>query len=125
MRIISWNISNRRQIWQDAVGLDADVALLQEAPRPSLPLPDHVEIDPSPWRTAGTNRHWKVVVVKLSDRVQVKRIEGEPISEDAWHDLAISRPGTLAVARVIPAEAKPLIVASRKRNRCEEHRSVL
>ena len=92
--------------------LDADVALLQEAPRPPLLLPDHVEIDPSPWRTAGANRHWKAAVVKLSDRVQVELIAGKPIPEAAWHDLAISRPGTLAVARVTPAEGEPLVVAS-------------
>ena len=112
LKIISWNINNRRRIWEDVFALDADVALLQEAPRPPETMPDLIEIDPSPWQTGGANRHWKAAVVKLSERVQVKWIEGKPIAEADWYGLAISQPGTLAAAWVTLDGEPPLIVAS-------------
>lgn len=112
LKIISWNINNRRRIWEDVFALDADVALLQETPRPPETMPDRIEIDPSPWQTGGANRHWKAAVAKLSEGVQVERIEGKPIGEAGWYGLAISQPGTLAAARVTPEGGTPLIVAS-------------
>ena len=68
--------------------MNADVALLQEAAPPALKLPARVEIDPSPWHTAGAglNRPWKAAIVKLSDRVQVEWTEAESITDVEWAD---------------------------------------
>ena len=113
LKIISWNINNRRRTWEEVFALDADVALLQEAPRPPETMPDQIEIDPSSWRTGGgAERPWKAAVVKLSERVRVEWIEGVPIGEAQWRSLAVSCAGTLAAARVTPEGGETLTVAS-------------
>ena len=112
LKIISWNIAGRRALWGDVLALDADIALLQEAPEPTASLPDGVVVDPSPWRTAGANRPWKAAVVKLSDRVEVEWVEGKPACGAGWREWAVSRPGTLAIAKVLPSDGGPLLVAS-------------
>lgn len=114
IRIISWNIGGRKAPWSKLATMDADIALLQEAKPPPEALGSRMEIDPSPWRTAGTglDRPWKAAVVKLSDRVQVEWIEAKSVPEAGWDEFAVSRPGTLAAARVTPPDGEPLIVAS-------------
>ena len=113
LKIISWNINNRRRTWEEVFALDADVALLQEAPRPPETMPDQIEIDPSSWRTGGgAERPWKAAVVKLSERVRVEWVEGVPIGEAQWRSLAVSCAGTLAAARVTPEGGETLTVAS-------------
>ena len=69
IRVVSWNVAGRSAPWETLLAMDADVALLQEAAPPALELPPGVEIDPSPWHTAGAGLHrpWKAAVVKLSD----------------------------------------------------------
>ena len=57
--VVSWNIATRREPWRQLLGMDADIALLQEATPPpddvaqlldaTLPLADHsrpLEIGP-------------------------------------------------------------------------------
>ena len=65
IKIISWNIGRRSDAWESLLAMDADIALLQEASEPPRPLPPGVEIDPSPWHTAGSglNRRRKAAVV--------------------------------------------------------------
>ena len=45
-------------------------------------------------------RKWRAAVVRLSDRVTVEWIEGKPVAEAGYGDLAISVPGTLAAAQI-------------------------
>ena len=44
MRIISWNIHNRASLWEEVASLDADIALLQEAPKPPKSLSSKLNI---------------------------------------------------------------------------------
>ncbi len=113
IRVVSWNVAHRDAPWETLLEMDADVALLQEASRPSVKLPSRVEIDPSPWHMASPGHTpWKAAVVKLSDRVQVDWIEGESIPEGEWDGFGVSRPGTLAAATVTPPDGPPFVVAS-------------
>lgn len=82
--------------------MDADIALLQEAKPPPEALGSRMEIDPSPWRTAGTglDRPWKAAVVKLSDRVQVEWIEAKSVPEAEWDEFAVKTIRVHAMNRV-------------------------
>lgn len=111
-KIISWNIAGRSEPWEVLLGTDADIALLQEATPPPIDLPPHVEIDPSPWGTAGGQRSWKAAIVKVSDRVRVDWIEAKSISDAGGDDFAVSHPGTIAAAVVSPRDGEPFIAAS-------------
>lgn len=73
-----------------------------------------MEVDPSPWRTAGAGVHrpWRAAVVKLSSRVAVQWFEPKPLADALPGDLAVSRPGTLAAAVVTPGTGEPFVVAS-------------
>ena len=86
----------------------------REAAEPGETLPEGIEVDPSPWHTAGAgvDRPWKAAIVKLSDRVQVEWIDPKSIPHAEWKQFAVSRPGTLAVARVKPGVGDPFVVAS-------------
>ena len=88
--VVSWNIATRREPWRQLLGMDADIALLQEATPPpddvarrrdaTLPLADHsrpLEIGPQKswdshsWnaREAGTlYDRWPMVVRPLRPR---------------------------------------------------------
>lgn len=114
IKIISWNIGRRSDAWEALLAMDADIALLQEASEPPRLLPPGVEIDPSPWHTAGSglNRRWKAAVVKLSNRVRLAWIEAKPLTEGTPDGFYISRPGTLAAAIVTPPDGTPFVVAS-------------
>lgn len=114
-RLLSWNIARRDACWEALLGMDVDVALLQEArPPPVGLLSPSVKVDPGPWRTAGAtcNRHWKAAVVGLSNRVDVEWVPTASVSDARADQLAVSRPGTLAAARVVPREGDPFTVVS-------------
>lgn len=114
LKIISWNLRHRDESWRFLVGTDADIALVQEAAVPPADVKQGIEVDTSPWKTAGAgcNRPWRTAVVQLSDRVNVERFEPRAIADAQPCDLAVSRLGTLSVARLTPPTGKPLIVAS-------------
>lgn len=101
MKIISWNIRHRRDIWHDAAGLDADIALLQEACEPPSDLKVAIDVEPDAWRTDGRHvRHWRTSVVGLKPGLCIERIRAQSLTEAGPGDLPISRPGTLSAARV-------------------------
>ncbi len=83
VKVLAWNIARRDEAWRYLLDADADMALLQEATAPPADVARRLEVDPSPWRTAGAGEHrpWRAAVVKLSSRVQVQWIE--PESPDA------------------------------------------
>lgn len=92
------------------------MALLQEAAEPPSDVAQRVEINPGHWITGGKDayrpRRWRTAVVKLSDRVQLEWIVEKPIEEAGIGDLAVSRTGTLAAARVTPPNGEPFIAVS-------------
>lgn len=115
MKIVCWNMkwnSNHDQAWNLLRTMDADIALLQEARKPPPSVYDWAEIDPEPWRIAGTNVKWRSAVVRLSDRVAVEWIESKSIAQARSRDFFVSRPGTLAAAIVTSKDNLPLTVVS-------------
>jgi exonuclease III len=114
MKIIAWNIARSQEAWRSLRNSDADIALISEATAPPPDVAKHLEVDPAPWQTAGAgrNRPWRTAIVKLSNQVEVEWIETKSISEALPHEIAVSRLGTLTLARVTSPGTAPLIVAS-------------
>ena len=114
VKIVSWNIAQRSEPWRVLAGMDADIALLQEAGPPPEDVAGRVEVDPAPWSTPGDGgtRLWRTAVVKLSDRVDVEWIEARRLEEAGTEHLAVSRPGTLAAARVSSPGVEPVVLVS-------------
>ena len=112
--IVSWNIGGRVQPWRDLTGMNADVALLQEAGKPRSNVAKLIDVDPAPWRTTGKDRDapWRTAIAKLSKRVQVEWIEAKSLENAAWGDFAVSRPGTLTAAHVTAPGIEPFVVVS-------------
>jgi len=114
VRIIAWNIARRKDAWRYLLDSDADIALVQEAVPPPAHIASKFDVDPAPWRTAGAglNRPWRAAVVRLSTRVGVQWIEPKPIADAHPRELAVSRPGTLAAAILMPPSGQAFVVAS-------------
>ena len=114
MKIVSWNIARRDSAWQALLGMDTDVALLQEAAKPPSDVAMKVGVDAAPWVTPGVDGHrpWRAAVVGLSEDVQVEWLPSQTLGAATSGEVGLSRPGTLAVARVSTQEVKPLYVAS-------------
>jgi endonuclease/exonuclease/phosphatase family metal-dependent hydrolase len=113
VKLIAWNMARRQKAWPLLLESGADVALLQEAAAPPADLVRMVQVDPSPWQTAGAGyRQWRAAVVRLSDRVGVHWFETKALSEGNSGQLAVSRSGTLAAATVAPSSGRPFIAAS-------------
>ena len=115
IRVVSWNIKGREAPWRRlANDQTTDVALLQEAKAPPADLGLEVIGADGAWATAGWERRFfRAVVARCSDRV---RLLGEPsvrpIGLAGPDELAVSRPGTLAVAGVVPTGGNRFTVAS-------------
>jgi exonuclease III len=105
MRIISWNIHNRVSLWEEVALLDADVALLQEAPKPPKSISSKVHIvTDGEWHTAkgrkGSVRPWRTTIVGLSENVELIGRMTNQIGFSSSKDLMVSRPGILTIANV-------------------------
>ena len=109
MKIISWNIAGRIAPWHRLLEVGADIALLQEAAAPPPEVAARIDADPAPWDTPGVDaqRKWRTAVVRLSERVQVDWIEAKPLLDAGWGEFTVSRPGTIAAAKVTPADGEP------------------
>lgn len=110
--IDSWNIHALAECWRVIAELDADFALVQEAGRP--PTDVTVEVDDGPWETAGVDvqRPWRTAVVRVSDRFETRWRACAPLPSAAWGCLAVSRPGTMAVAEVKPPGEEAITLVS-------------
>ncbi len=105
MRIISWNIHNRVSLWEEVASLNADVALLQEAPKPPKIISSQLHIiSDNVWHTAkgrkGNVRPWRTTIVGLSDNVEVKGRVTNQIGFTSSNDFMVSRLGTVTVSDV-------------------------
>jgi len=114
MKIISWNIAHRDDAWRSLLDCDADVALLQEAAEPPSDVASRFQVDPEPWFTAGVDRKrpWRTAVVGLSKRVKLEWLKPRSIDVATPGELAVSRLGTLAAARVTTPDGIDLELAS-------------
>ena len=113
VKIVSWNIDGKIDPWSDLAGMDADIALLQEAGEPPVDVSKRICVDPAPWHTAGWPG-WlrRTAIAKLSDRVEVEWIEAKSFAEADSGELAVSRSGTLTAAVVTPPDIEPFVVVS-------------
>ncbi|MYA95122.1 MAG: hypothetical protein F4X91_01765, partial [Nitrospinae bacterium] len=114
-RILCWNIAKRKLPWTELLEMDLDVALLQEADAPPSDLTRPVETGPQdywePWEEGLYDRG--AMIVKLSERVGVEWFRRVfPISVAKHDEIPVSGIGTIAAARVIPAEGEPFIAVS-------------
>lgn len=102
IKVVSWNIWHRPDVWRALLDSDADVALLQEACAPPSEVRGRIEVDGQPWHTAGADlrRNWRTAIVKLSDRVKVEWIPTRAIADARPRDFAVSRAGTIAAAHI-------------------------
>lgn len=114
VKILSWNIAHRDECWDVIFNSDYDIALLQEASEPTAAIPKNVVINPGKWKTAGyAKRSWRTAIVKLSDNVDIEWINTSSIDKAQRDDLAVSRMGTLSVAKVTPKDSgDTFIIAS-------------
>ena len=110
IKVVSWNIGKREKPWRELVEMGAemgaDVALLQEAGSPPGDLIDLVAYED----TVFWNRHlydrWPLVV-RLSDRVEVKRFkQGPPIRDLSEDTIGVSGIGTIDAAKVTPVHCR-------------------
>jgi hypothetical protein len=114
IRLVSWNLAGR-DLWHDLRGLDADIALLQEARVPSSEWSlDIVPADRATWSTSGWRpREWRTAVARLSDRVELDPIPAvalETMTGDA--DWVVSRHGTITATDVRVDERTVFTAAS-------------
>jgi exonuclease III len=112
IKAISWNINNKPDLWDDVAALDADVALLQEAPEPPPDIGAKPTTDAQPWRTDGGRRGWRAAVVKLNSRVQATWHEPKSIRDAEWGEFAASRLGTLSAATIKAPDEEPVTFIS-------------
>ena len=110
-KIVCWNIAKRHDLWRELVGMEADVALLQEAGQVPEDVASQVETDNAD-RLDDLYDRWPMVV-KLSDRVEVEWFKPvSPMKRPEPDEVPVSDVSTIAAARVIPQGAEPFIVVS-------------
>lgn len=106
MRLVSWNI-RQLALWDQLAVHGAELALLQEAPKPpcsaapaSPGWPE--EILPEAGETWATGEHspWRTAIARLSTSFTLKPIPSGGIEADS-STLRVSRPGTLTAATVV------------------------
>lgn len=126
-KVVCWNINAQKEPWRCLARMakmgEADVALLQEARMPPPPEASHL-IENMPrahWDSHAAFKKGRFkklfgvwpMVVKLSDRVEVKWFrQVAPISDTGANEFAVSGIGTVAAARITPADGKPFIAVS-------------
>ena len=114
INVVSWNVGKRDKPWRELLTMDADVALLQEAGSPPPDIPDQVKAGPAAHFGDGLFDRWPMVV-KLSERVEVEWFrQVGPVSATAEDEIAVSRIGAIAAARIIPRDqaTAPFIAVS-------------
>jgi len=76
LKIIRWNINQKKDGWRHLLSTDADIALVQEARRPPKDVSPSITVDAAPCGTAGLglSRPWRTAVVKLSDHTAVRSL---------------------------------------------------
>ena len=94
--------------------MDLDLALLQEASRPSRDIATRIELDPAPWPkpSARASRRWRTAIAGLSERVNLEWIDAKSLEDAAGGELAVSHAGTLTVARVSAPGIEPFLAVS-------------
>ena len=64
------------------------------------------------WRTDGADRRWCAAIARLSDRVEIRGLEAQPLTELAEHELGVSLAGTIAACEITDLAGKTITAAS-------------
>jgi len=115
IRITSWNIGGREVPWRELAADPAiDIALLQEAKAPAADIGMQIVGVEDAWLTSGwERRNFRTAVVRCSDRVEMLADPVvRPLGLAGPNELAVSRAGTLALAKVVPREGQAFTVVS-------------
>ncbi|MGI8725976.1 MAG: hypothetical protein ACR2J1_11670 [Methyloceanibacter sp.] len=111
VRLISWNMAQRKTAWRFLTSSDADIALVQEAREPSADVVGRLSIDAAAWHT-GPYRAWRTAIVNISRRAEVQWLAAKLLPDAHAEELGVSRPGTLAAATITPPTGEPFIAVS-------------
>lgn len=112
MKIISWNIGGRRDLWYKLESLRADILLLQEAPAPPAELTGRFTVDQHPWKTEGAKvRAWRTAIVGFPG-VDMTCFEPRICTWANENDPVTSMPGTLSAAELALKGEEPVIFIS-------------
>jgi endonuclease/exonuclease/phosphatase family metal-dependent hydrolase len=111
--IVSWNIAHSDTPWRELEKMQADIALLQEAAIPPKDVAARIEYARNiKWKTAGKNRKWQTIVVKLSDKVKIEHIQTESLEHSDGKAIPVSRSGTVAAAEITIRTGEAFTVVS-------------
>ncbi len=114
--MVSWNMNGLTAGWDElAADETIDVALLQEARQPPPSSPFTVVSAAADWTTGGAPRRsfCAAVAARAGDgRPTVSPIPTHPVGDLEGDGLAVSVPGTIALAHVLHDDSEPLVVAS-------------
>ena len=112
--IVCWNMAHKHESWRDLLDTHADLALLQEVCRPPEDCAKFVTVDPAPWSPSEQRGRikWRTAIAVLSDRVTVEWVNTKPLGQAGPGDLAVSSPGALTAARVIPRSGESFTAVS-------------
>lgn len=101
LKVISWNMAHRPELWRTLRDADVDLALLQEACAPPEEVMQHLDIGETAWRTEGLKkRPWQTAIVPLNSELTVERIPTKALCEASASDFGVSQPRTIAAAYV-------------------------
>ena len=120
MKIISWNMANRRKSWNCLLDMNIDLALLQEACKPPPDVVKRIKgtaikVDPTLGKPLfeGDRVRPRTGIVKLSKNIKkIEWIEAKPFDLAKDGEFIASRPGTISAAIVTPAKGLPVLVVS-------------
>ena len=114
LRIVSWNIGRRSEVWGILSEMDADRALLQEATELPARVVIRIAVDPAPWCIPGTDasRPGRTAIARLSERVSVTWIAARSLAEATEGEWAVSRPGTCTAAQISAPDVEPFLIVS-------------
>jgi hypothetical protein len=106
IKLLSWNIAHRPELWRILLEMDVDIALVQEACEPPPEIAERIRVDTEPWRTegAGLKRFWRTAVVCLNPQMDVQWHTALSICNAKLGEFAVSRRGTLAAADVVDSD---------------------
>ena len=112
LSLLSWNMNQQASNWTTVLESDVDAALVQEAkPPPPLLSAQMVLDDEGIW--GASRQSWCAAVAGLSKRVQLIPIKTQLLGAGDPDALMVSRPGTIAAAKIrILETGEEIIVVS-------------
>ena len=119
IKLVSWNIAKNPEPWEWLVKnkIKADLALLQEATMPPddivdrLNETDPLNVDARQFQEVNAQQS-QCMIVKLTDKVDVKRLKTIPLICTQDGEFKSTHPGCLAAVIITPPDADSFCVVS-------------